>query len=42
MGGSEAPVTPEDGAAGIRAVIARATPADSGRFFNYEGEALPW
>ncbi len=42
MGGSEAPVTPEDSAAGIRAVIARATPADNGRFFNYDGEELPW
>ena len=42
MGGSEAPVTPEDSAAGIRAVIARATPGDNGRFFNYDGEELPW
>ena len=42
MGGSQAPVTPEDSAAGIRAVIARATPADNGRFFNYDGEELPW
>ncbi len=42
MGGSEAPVTPEASAAGIRAVIARATPADNGRFFNYDGEELPW
>ncbi len=42
MWGSEAPVTPEDSAAGIRAVIARATPADNGRFFNYDGEELPW
>jgi len=42
MGGSKAPVTPTDSAAGIRAVIARATPADNGRFFNYDGEELPW
>jgi len=42
MGGAEAPVTPEDSAAGIRAVIARVTPADNGRFFNYDGEELPW
>ncbi len=41
-GGAEAPVTPEDSAAGIRAVTARATPADNGRFFNYDGEELPW
>ncbi len=42
MGGAEAPVTPADSAAGIRAVIARATPADNGRFFNYDGAELPW
>ena len=42
MGGSQAPVTPEDSAAGIRAVIARATPTDNGRFFNYDGAELPW
>ncbi len=42
MGGSKAPVTPEDSAAGIRAVIAGVTAADNGRFFNYDGEELPW
>jgi NAD(P)-dependent dehydrogenase (short-subunit alcohol dehydrogenase family) len=42
MGGAEAPVTPVESAAGIRAVIARTTPADNGRFFNYDGEELPW
>ncbi len=42
MGGAEAAVTPEDSAAGIRAVIAGATAADNGRFFNYDGEELPW
>jgi NAD(P)-dependent dehydrogenase (short-subunit alcohol dehydrogenase family) len=42
MGGPEAAVTPADSAAGIRAVIAGATAADNGRFFNYDGEELPW
>jgi len=42
MGGPEAPVTPEDSAAGIRTVIAGVTTADNGRFFNYDGEELPW
>ena len=42
MGGSEAPVTPADSAAGIRAVIARVTAEDNGRFFNYDGAELPW
>ena len=42
MGGSEAPVAPEDSAAGMRAVIAGATAEDNGRFFNYDGAELPW
>ncbi|MCH8035940.1 MAG: SDR family oxidoreductase [Proteobacteria bacterium] len=42
MGGSEAPVAPEDSAAGMRAVIAGVTAEDNGRFFNYDGEELPW
>jgi NAD(P)-dependent dehydrogenase (short-subunit alcohol dehydrogenase family) len=42
MGGTEAPVTPADSAAGIRAVIAGVTAEDNGRFFNYDGEELPW
>ncbi len=42
MGGSEAPVAPEDSAAGMRAVIEGVTAEDNGRFFNYKGEELPW
>ena len=42
MGGAEAPVTPADSAAGIRATIAGVTAEDNGRFFNYDGEELPW
>jgi NAD(P)-dependent dehydrogenase (short-subunit alcohol dehydrogenase family) len=42
MGGSEAPVTPADSAAGMRAVIDGVTAADNGRFFTYAGEELPW
>ncbi len=42
MGGYEAPVTPEDSAAGIRTVIAGVAAADNGCFFNYDGEELPW
>lgn len=42
MGGSGAQVDPEDSAAGMRAVIERVTARDSGRFFNYDGEELPW
>ncbi len=42
MGGSKAPVTPADSAAGMRAVIEGVTVADNGRFFNYDGAELPW
>jgi NAD(P)-dependent dehydrogenase (short-subunit alcohol dehydrogenase family) len=42
MGGAGAPVTPNASAEGLRRVIARLKPADSGGFFNYDGSALPW
>ncbi len=42
MGGSKAPITPDDSAAAIRAVIAGVTVEDNGRFFNYDGEELQW
>ncbi len=42
MGGSKAPITPADSAAGIRAVIEGVTAEDNGRFFNYDGAELPW
>jgi NAD(P)-dependent dehydrogenase (short-subunit alcohol dehydrogenase family) len=42
MGGDSAPVAPTDSAAGMRKVIAGLKKADSGRFFDYTGEALPW
>jgi NAD(P)-dependent dehydrogenase (short-subunit alcohol dehydrogenase family) len=42
MGGRGAPVAPRDSIAGMRAVIARLGPADSGRFFNYDGSPIPW
>ncbi len=42
MGGAEAPVTPSDSAAGIRAVIEGVTAEDNGRFFSYDGAELPW
>ena len=42
MGGPEAPVAPEDSAAGMRAVIAGVTAEDNGRFFSYDGAELPW
>lgn len=42
MGGRSAAVDASDSVAGMRAVIERATTADNGRFFNYDGTKLPW
>jgi NAD(P)-dependent dehydrogenase (short-subunit alcohol dehydrogenase family) len=42
MGGSSAPIDAVTSVAGMRAVIDRADAADSGRFFNYDGNELPW
>ena len=42
MGGSEAPTEVDGSARGILAVIERATNGDSGKFFDYEGDVLPW
>jgi NAD(P)-dependent dehydrogenase (short-subunit alcohol dehydrogenase family) len=42
MGGPSALVTPKASVAGMRAKIAALTPADSGKFFNYDGQPIPW
>jgi NAD(P)-dependent dehydrogenase (short-subunit alcohol dehydrogenase family) len=42
MGGPNAAVAPVDSAAGMRAVIANATTADNGKFFNFDGDVIPW
>lgn len=42
MGGAGAPVEPKDSVAGMRRVIAELTPAESGRFFDFQGAELPW
>lgn len=42
MGGPEAPLAPAEAVAGMRAVLDRLTPADSGGFFDYDGCRLPW
>ena len=42
MGGSEAAVTPAESVAGMRAVIEGLGTADSGKFFDYTGEEIPW
>ena len=42
MGGAGAPLAPEASVAGLRKVIAGLKPADSGRFFSYDGTPIAW
>ena len=42
MGGADAPVAVEECVAGQQRLLDSLTPADSGRFFNYDGKELPW
>ncbi len=42
MGGPNADISAEESAAGIRKVIASATPADTGKFFKWNGDIHPW
>ncbi len=42
MGGSGAPITAKESVESLRSKIATLRPADSGKFFNYDGRPLPW
>ena len=42
IGGPDAAITPAESVAGLRAVMARLTSADNGRFFSYDGSEIPW
>ena len=42
MGGPRADISPTEAVAGMREVIAGLSPADSGQFFNYDGQPLQW
>jgi NAD(P)-dependent dehydrogenase (short-subunit alcohol dehydrogenase family) len=42
MGGAEAPVEPQSSASGIWRLIEGLGRTDSGRFFDYTGNELPW
>lgn len=42
MGGSSAPLTPEESVEGLREVIGDLGVRDSGRFFDYAGNEIPW
>jgi NAD(P)-dependent dehydrogenase (short-subunit alcohol dehydrogenase family) len=42
MGGPGGRISPTESVAGMRRVIAKLAPADTGKFFNYDGGAYPW
>jgi len=42
LGGKDAPLTAEEGVRGVLAVVRDLRPQDSGVFFDYKGERLPW
>ncbi|MFC3551873.1 SDR family oxidoreductase [Lysobacter cavernae] len=42
MGGSGAQITPQQSVQGLLRVIDNATVADSGRFWDWQGQSLPW
>ena len=42
MGGANAAIDARKSVAGMRAVIARLGPADTGKFFDHDGAILPW
>jgi len=42
MGGPNALISAEQSVSGIRQVIGQLTLADSGKFFGYDGQVIPW
>jgi NAD(P)-dependent dehydrogenase (short-subunit alcohol dehydrogenase family) len=42
MGGTQAPLTPEQSVTGMRRVIEELTPERSGGFYNHDGATIPW
>ena len=42
MGGSEAPLTPEESVRHMRTLVDNFQPQGSGRFYRYDGEIVPW
>ncbi|RFC33226.1 MAG: NAD(P)-dependent dehydrogenase, short-chain alcohol dehydrogenase family [Candidatus Nitrotoga sp. SPKER] len=42
MGGPNALISTEQSVSGMRQVISNLSMADSGRFFNYDGQEIPW
>jgi NAD(P)-dependent dehydrogenase (short-subunit alcohol dehydrogenase family) len=42
MGGPNAMISAEQSVSGMRQVISRLTLADTGKFFGYDGQVIPW
>jgi len=42
MGGATAPLSPTESVAALRQLIGRLGPAESGKFFHYDGREFPW
>jgi NAD(P)-dependent dehydrogenase (short-subunit alcohol dehydrogenase family) len=42
MGGPNAQITPVESVKGMRVVMEKIGPGDSGKFFNYDGKIIPW
>lgn len=42
LGGPNALISAEQSVSGMRQVISRLTLADSGKFFAYDGQVIPW
>lgn len=42
MGGEHAPLSPIESVSHLKHLLARLTLSDSGKFFNYTGEEIPW
>ena len=42
MGGGKAPITPEVSVSGLRNVIDNLSIEQSGKFYRYNGESIPW
>jgi NAD(P)-dependent dehydrogenase (short-subunit alcohol dehydrogenase family) len=42
MGGPGGKISPEESISAMRRVIAKLKPADTGKFFNYDGGSYPW
>jgi NAD(P)-dependent dehydrogenase (short-subunit alcohol dehydrogenase family) len=42
MGGPNANLTPEQSITGMRKVIAGLTPADTGTYWSWDGDRVPW